>query len=421
MRRAVSYLKSIASRRYPMQHHNHLGARSRLLRAGRRLALGGMALGARMAVTRPAPGPPRHILVIKPDHLGDLLLATPALHQLRRQHPQARIVALVGPWSAPILARNPDIDALLTLPFPGFDRRSPDPAQRAPARLCAPYLALLRYAALLRASRFDTALLLRDDHWWGAALALLAGIPRRIGHATPECRPLLTTALPWDPAHHVAAQALAVVQATGDPPGDLQRPPLVYQPAPNDHAQVMDWLAQQGIGPAERLVVIHPGTGGPAKLWPAARWSAVAAALAELPGVRLALTGGPGEEALVAAVAAPLDPPPLILAGVLRLGQLAALLGRAALVLGVDSGPLHIAVSQGAPTIHLFGPGDNARFGPWGDPARHIVVRAGVWCSPCGVFSACPRGIDPPECMALIDAAGVVQQARAMLSDPITQ
>ncbi|MCU0494799.1 MAG: hypothetical protein MUD01_24705, partial [Chloroflexaceae bacterium] len=177
-----------------------------------------LALLARPFVVRRAPAIPRRILVIKPDHLGDVLLATPALVRLRESFPQALIVALVGPWAAVVLAHNPTIDALLTLPFPGFDRSKRSPEQSltkaqssqrsadnhagaglrafAPVRalhkllaLIQPYLLLLRYAALLRAGQFDTALLLRDDHWWGAALALLAGIPCRIGHAVPECRP----------------------------------------------------------------------------------------------------------------------------------------------------------------------------------------------------------------------------------------
>jgi ADP-heptose:LPS heptosyltransferase len=96
-------------------------------------------------------------------------------------------------------------------------------------------------------------------------------------------------------------------------------------------------------------------------------------------------------------------------------GQLVALLARASVVLGVDSGPLHLAASQGTPTLHLFGPSDAARFGPWGDPARHRVLRAGLWCSPCGVFHACPRHTDPPEGMAALDVVQVLAAARGVM------
>src|SRR3954463_10667142 len=70
------------------------------------------------------------VLYIKPDHLGDLLLATPALAALRQQLPNARVTALVGPWSRMVLQRNPDIDALLTCSFPGFERRPKNEGRR---------------------------------------------------------------------------------------------------------------------------------------------------------------------------------------------------------------------------------------------------------------------------------------------------
>ncbi|NJO05268.1 MAG: glycosyltransferase family 9 protein, partial [Chloroflexaceae bacterium] len=160
------------------------------------------------------PDPPTHyqrILLIKPDHLGDMLLCTPALRLLRERSPEAHITMLAGPWSVGIIEHNPDIDTLLMLPFPAFDRNAPR-LPRPLARLW-PYYLLAKYAVLLRSGRYDVALLLRDDHWWGTALALLAGIPQRVGYATPENWPLLTQALPWQSGDHVTMQALLLVDA----------------------------------------------------------------------------------------------------------------------------------------------------------------------------------------------------------------
>jgi heptosyltransferase-2/heptosyltransferase-3 len=364
--------------------------------------------------------------VIKPDHLGDVLLSTPALRLLRQQCPHTHIVMLVGPWSAFLLARNPHIDTVLTVPFPGFQRGA---ARRSPL---APYLLLLRTAALLRAGHFDIGLLLRDDHWWGAALLLLAGIPHRVGYAVPECSPFLNEALPWHPQQHVTRQALAVVRRAGS---DATRPsipkqphtslvndaaspavlPLHFTPAPADAAWADIWLHQHDIGEHERLIVLHPGTGGAAKLWQPEHWAQTANRLAAHPHLRLLLTGGPGEEALVQPIARLLEREPLILVGKTSVGQLAAVLGRAALVMGVDSGPLHLAVSQGTPSLHLFGASDAERFGPWGDSTRHVVLCAGLWCSPCGVFAACPRHTSPPECMQQITVEQVVQTAQRLI------
>lgn len=277
-----------------------------------------------------------------------------------------------------------------------------------------PYLILLRYAILLRAGRYDLAIVGRDDHWWGAALALLAGIPRRVGFAVPECRPFLTDALPWDPRQHVTAQGLALVAACGSAAAAPElHDEARFEPAPAELEWARAWIRAH-VGDDARLVVIHPGTGGPAKLWRSVRWAAVADAL-QAQGARVLLTGGPGEAGLVAEVAGGMRDTPLALVGQTTIGQLAALFRAAALALGVDSGPLHLAAAQGIPTIHLYGPGDAGRFGPWGDPARHVVVRADLWCSPCGVFDACPRGLAQPECMELISAAQALAHAQRLL------
>lgn len=349
----------------------------------------------------------QRVLVIKPDHLGDLLLATPALHALRAGLPQAQVVGLVGPWAAQIWRNNPDLDRLLELPFPGFERTPRRPG--IGARL-QPYALLVRYALLLRTMHFDAALLFRDDHWWGAWLARLAGIPVRIGHAHPRVAPVLTLALPYAPGEHVTRQNLAVVQAlTGSPA--VPPPTLHYIPPAVDRAWAEQWRATN-LPAGGQLAVIHPGTGGPTKHWLAERWAAVADALAARPNWHVLLTGGPGEGELVQQITAAMRHPVQTLVGQTSPSQLTALLAHAALVLGVDSGPLHLAVSQGVPTVHLYGPSNHARFGPWGDPTRHVVVRAGVPCSPCGVFNACPLGYAQPICMEYITVNDVLAHAR---------
>lgn len=365
-----------------------------------------IAAVARPWVRRAPADPPHRVLIIKPDHLGDLLLATPALAALREALPAAHLTALVGPWAALMWQRLPDLDALETLPFPAFDRAAAKPMP------LAPYALLLRAAWRLRQQRYDAALMMRDDHWWGAALALLAGIPRRIGFAHPLCQPLLSEALPYDPRQHVTQQALDLVAAlTGAKPTPG---PLRFSPTPAAQEWADTWR-QQHIAPDAQLIIIHPGTGGPTKHWLREHWISLIQGLRQ-PGRQIVLTGSPAEGAELAAIVAA-QPDVLTLSAELTIDRLAALLSHAALVIGVDSGPLHIAVSQGAPTIHLFGPSDPLRFGPWGDPARQRVISANLPCSPCGVFAACPRATDPPECMVAIQPAHVLTIAETMLAN----
>src|SRR5205085_11084297 len=126
------------------------------------------------------------------------------------------------------------------------------------------------------------------------------------------------------------------------------------------------------------------GSGVPLKQWPPARWAAVVDALAERLQARVVVTGIAAEAALAEALVAALERPALNAVGAFDWAGLAGSFARCELVLGVDSGALHLAAALGVPSVHLFGPTDPARFGPWGRPGRHQIVRVAIDCSPCG-------------------------------------
>lgn len=383
----------------------------RTLRQQMRLAL--LRLYARIA---PAPRAglgdlpeDAHILVIRPDHLGDVLFTTPALAALRRRMPRAHITALIGPWAVRILQGNPDIDEVLTCPFPGFTRQ---PKRNA----WAPYTALYDYAKGLRSHGFDAALILRRDHWWGALLAHRARIPRRLGSACPETLPFLTLALPDLPAQHEVARNLALVMSLSSPFPNLGeedrevRAALAFYLTDDDRA-----FADRTLGSDAAWIAIHPGAGAPVKRWLPDAWAQVGAALAREAGARVILTGSSEEAPLCQEIAAQITPAPLVLAGRTDLGQLAAVYARCRLVLGPDSGPLHLATAVGTPTIHLFGPADPASFGPWGDPARHRVVTLGMGCSPCRRLDWAEAELAEHPCVWAISVERVLEEARGIL------
>ncbi|MFQ5344004.1 MAG: glycosyltransferase family 9 protein, partial [Anaerolineae bacterium] len=327
------------------------------------------ALRPPLSTGRPRPA---RLLLIRPDHIGDLLFTTPALQLLRETFPTAETTALVGPWAATVVERNPNVDIVLKCSFPWFDRRpKPSPWH--------PYRVLLREARRLRRYDFDTVLILRFDHWWGALLSALAGIPVRIGYATPETRPFLTTAIDYTPDRHAVSHNLALVEALAQTAGrvvpNIERR-LRFDLTPGERAFARQFLAHHGIGSNEIVVGLHPGAGDPSKLWPARRWAAVADRLAEALGARIVITGSPAERDLAGTIAGYMRTMPLIAAGETTLGQAAALLNRCRLVIGADTGPMHLAVALGVPTVHLYGPFDPALFGPWGSPERHRIVRA---------------------------------------------
>lgn len=374
----------------------------RLRRAALRLIAGLPILPSRSPSAKP-----ERILIIRPDHVGDALLTTPALRALRQAHPNAEIHALVGAWSANVFAPFPEIDLVLTLPFPGFARGA------ASQTLTDPYLLAWRAARHLRRLRYNTALICRPDHWWGALIAFLAGIPSRIGHDHPDTAPFLTTAVPFEPAHAVIQSARLVERLIDQPlkPADLA---LTFPIDPDDRAWVDGYLEEWGLNPRERLFVIHPGSGTWVKQWDEESWAFVADTLAEEWGATPVFTGSEGELAMIRRIAEQMQTKPCIMAGDTRIGTLAALYERAHVVLGPDSGPVHLAAAVGTPTVALFGPADPDEFGTWGKRERHAVLFSEIGCRPCRILDW--NGDDPKfhPCVRAISRARVLAAARTV-------
>lgn len=350
--------------------------------------------------------PPRAVLFIRPDHLGDLLFATPALRMARQELPDATLSLLVGPWSRAVVARNPDLDEVLTCRFPGFERQPKK-------NLLAPYRLLFETAQSLR-GRFDAAVVLRFDHWWGAWLAAAAGIPLRIGYDQPETRPFLTHALPYSTDRHEVEQNAALVAALCR--CDAGRPgPLRFPVTAAARAWATDWLAARGVAPGRPLIAIHAGAGAAVKQWPPDAWAETARGLMRLFDAQILLTGSAAERPLAQAIMARLAAPALDATGQTDLEQLAALMERCAAVLGSDSGPLHLAVAVGAPTVHLYGPVSAVKFGPWGDPTRHIVLKSNWACAPCNRLDWPAAALARHACMSAISVEDVLHATRRLL------
>ena len=132
-------------------------------------------------------GDHKRVLIIRPDHVGDVLLTTPAIQLLKRRQPEIEIHVLCGAASAEVLSNYSEIDLVLTLPFPGFERGA--------GAKTNPYLLALRSARMLRRIGYGSAVIMRPDHWWGAYLAFLAGIRERIGYDIANVKPFLSSAV----------------------------------------------------------------------------------------------------------------------------------------------------------------------------------------------------------------------------------
>jgi heptosyltransferase-2/heptosyltransferase-3 len=316
-------------------------------------------------------------LLIRPDHLGDMLLTTPAIRALKEALPSSRLVGLAGAWSADVLAAYPEIDMVLTLPFPGFTRQPKE-------GLLTPYTMAWNWALKVRQLRAETAIILRPDHWWGALLAYMAGIPRRIGYDLPDVRPFLTHRVPYVKRHAVL-QSMRLVQDWTKP---VPRADIDYSfpVAEADRQFIRDVLTTAQVPATAPIIVIHAGAGTPIKQWSPENWAMVADRLASKLQATVVFTGSDREHNLIFQIMDKMKQRTVSLAGDTNVAQLAALYERATVALGADSGPLHLAVASGTPTVHLYGPADPDEFGPWGNPTRQIVLTSDIGCRPCRIL-----------------------------------
>ena len=345
-----------------------------------------------------------------------MLFAVPAVRHFRRVWPAARLTMLCGPWAQTIAERNPYLDEVLTCQFPWFSRQ---PRKS----LLEPYWLLREEAKRLRDRAFDLAIAMRFDHWWGAWLSYWAGIPYRLGYNMPEVAPFLTQAVPYARGRHEVLQNLALAEAATDTPANADQEHLEFSPTAEEVEMAQRLLDAAGVQSQDWLVCVHPGAGAPVKLWDNRAWAQAIQALMREYGLRVVLTGGPGEmdlvrelETLLAAALDSSGPARFInLAGRTSLGQLAAVMQRCRLVLGVDSGPMHLAVAVGVPTLHLFGPADVRLFGPWGDPQRHLVVTSPLLCAPCNRMDYNLGELNNHPCMREISVESVLAAARRLL------
>jgi heptosyltransferase-2 len=278
------------------------------------------------------------ILVIMPTWVGDVCMATPALATIasHARAAGARVEALVRPGLDALLAGHPCIDAL------HVSRMRLDPASVG------------RDMRPLRSPRIDAAVLFPNS-WRSAIAARLCGARRTIGYGRDGRGIILTHALDA-PRRSTAISATTYYArlagfATGLPaPTDS---PLSLAVADRDRA------AADAIVPAgPPLLLVNPGANRADKRWPAERFAAAARAIAAAHGLRIAVTGSPGEAELVSAIASQCAGMDLVARGV-TLGALKGVMTRSALLLCNDTGPRHIAAALGTPCVALFGPTDH--------------------------------------------------------------
>jgi heptosyltransferase-2 len=302
-----------------------------------------------------------NILIVRTDRIGDVVLSLPMIDALNASYPSARIGFLLRSYTRELVSGRDGLNLVLLYD----DDRGVE----------KPFMAMLTE---LKRHRFD-AVVVTYPTFRLALLMYLAGIPVRVGTGY-RWYSLLFNRRVYEhrktAEKHEAQYNLSLLTAIGCEPATNVKPVLeAGGDAVRAAATVLD---EHGLE-AGRFVILHPGSGGSARDWKPANFGALAAGLHET-GISVLVTGGPGEEGLLAQVRANSNGTATILRRPLSLKVLAALIKSAAVFVSNSTGPLHIAAAVGTPVVAFYPPirqCSSARWGPLTDQKVIFEPRAG--------------------------------------------
>jgi ADP-heptose:LPS heptosyltransferase len=352
-----------------------------------------------------------NILLVRLRLIGDVVFTTPAIRAIRRHYPDAKISYIVEEEAAPVVRGNPHLDELIVATSP-----------RAPGRLRAD----LALAWRLRAEHYDLAI---DFHGGprSSLLTWLSGAPRRIGFDVVGRGWMYTTRVPRPralrPRHSVQTQ-WDLLLPLGIGPPDPETDPTEMPADPVATATVDRRLRDAGVDQGAPIVVVHVSAGNPFRRWPVESFVDLVCRLVQADSRRrIVLTSGPSDAGAASHVAglararlAGAQGAAVLQIGEFDLTDLRALIGRASLYIGGDSGPLHVAGTSGVPVVGLYGPTLPVRSAPWRNPS-FISEAAEVGPLPCRPCDQ--RRCEPGDfrCLTGISAESVARLAeRALFS-----
>jgi heptosyltransferase-3 len=338
------------------------------------------------------------ILLIRLRLLGDVVLTTPAVRALRQRFPEARISYLVEPLAADVVRQNPHIDEVLVTPRRRGWRRLADD---------------LDLARGLRRRRFDLVI---DFHGGPRStwLTFATGARHRIGYGGLHRAWAYTTRV---------ARVLRVRHSVRNQWDLIEPLGINEEPTPSTHPVEMFTdplagdLSRTLLPTGADIIVVHAGVASAFRRWPVEHYVELARLLLQdHPRRIVALIGGSDVAEQGSAIASAVGPRVLNLVARLSVSELRAIIERAALFIGVDSGPMHVAATTRTPIVALFGPALPEGNGPWRAPAQApsvIVAIDGLPCRPCDQRRCAPGDF---RCMAWISASRVSEQAERILA-----
>lgn len=338
---------------------------------------------------------PQRIIIVRTDRIGDVVLSTPVIENVRRAYPGAFIAFMCRPYTKDILEGNPYLDEIIV-----YDKHEKHRS----------FFSTVLFAFSLRKKKFDLAIVLHPTNR-AHFIGFFAGIPRRVGWDR-KMGFLLTQRVvhtKQEGKKHESEYTLDLIRSLGIPVTTRR----LFFPLRHDSQLVIEeMLKRYGITRHERLVIINPSASDPSRCWPQEYFNQLIYLLKGHCCVRVAVIASP-EKADCGALLLKCHPDTIDLRAKLTLSQLGALLNRASLLISNDSGPVHVAAALGIPVISIFSrsnPGlSPARWRPLG--GRSVYFHKNAGCQVCLAHN-CQRGF---LCLKAITPQEVFAAAKSLL------
>jgi len=311
------------------------------------------------------------IAIVRLTSLGDVVHTLPVAAALRRCRPCDEILWIAEEHEQALLVGNPCVDRVAIAPLRRWRTWC------STGRVWRAVDDFRAFAAALRSSRIEVVI---DVQGWWHKTSAIVGLTRagcRIGfsrrYARDPVSPLFTTVHVTPPpgATHVVEQNLALLKPLG-----IESPSAEFVlPAwPDAEQRVVAWMASRRLQ-AHRFIVLLPSARAKKKLWPAAAYAELGRRLGAAARLPIVVAGGPSDQPLLATVAASADDAQVYAPE--GISDLAVFLTRPRMVVGNDTGPLHLAAAAGVPALGLFWPTSGVRNGPYGPHGRFVQSGTG--------------------------------------------
>lgn len=346
----------------------------------------------------------KKILVIKLGAIGDVIYTTPALRALKKKFPDSLIYYLTAKWSKIIAQNIPYVDSVFTMSAAGENKN-----------IFGKILESVKMIRNIKKEKFDAVVVFHRSTF-SNLFAFLCRIPVRAGFSYKGKGRFLTHTVLFDSKKHEVERYLDVVKEIGAKP-DGTRTELKI---PKDELNNIYSIFNINKITTHPIVAIHaagganPGTFMPIKRWEKEKFAKLADLIIDKYRANVLFIGDKSDRELTLEIMGLMKNKPVNLTGETSISELIGLLGKCDIIIGGDSGPLHIAAAVGTAAVFLFGPSDPKLVAPAGE--KYKIIWKQISCSPCYTpdtvlqninFSKCPSGTH--ECMKSISVEEVLK------------